>query len=88
MVRVSGFLAGGHPDACALAQPLLMSDITQLDPEFVRCYCTGVTRELAIAAVRTHGCRTVDEVKAVTGACSGCGSCRPELILLLRSLTE
>ena len=65
-----------------------MSEITQFDPEFVRCYCTSVTREQVIAAVRAHDCRTVDDVKATTGACSGCGSCRPELILLLRSLTK
>ncbi len=50
---------------------------------FERCYCTGVTRATVLAAVRTQGCRTVDEVQRATGACTGCRTCRPELERLL-----
>ncbi len=63
-----------------------MAEIVPIQPDFDRCYCTGVTRAGVVAAVRAHGCRTVEEVRERTGACSGCRSCRPELELLLREL--
>lgn len=50
---------------------------------FERCWCTGVDRELVIAAIRTHRCRTIDQVRRHSGACFGCQSCRPELEGLL-----
>jgi NAD(P)H-nitrite reductase large subunit len=50
---------------------------------FERCYCTAVTRAAVLAAVRTQGCRTVEELQRATGACTGCRTCRPELECLL-----
>ena len=63
-----------------------MAEVVPRELTFVRCYCTGVTRERALAAIRQHGCRTVDELRELTGACGGCGSCRPELVALLASV--
>jgi NAD(P)H-nitrite reductase large subunit len=54
---------------------------------FVECHCTGVSRATVIAAIAA-GCRTVEEIRRRTGACSGCGSCRPELTALLRAERE
>jgi NAD(P)H-nitrite reductase large subunit len=51
---------------------------------FELCYCTGVTRELVLAAMRSKGCRTLDELRRASGACFGCQSCRPELEQLIR----
>jgi NAD(P)H-nitrite reductase large subunit len=50
---------------------------------FERCYCTQVTRATVLEAVRTRGCRTVEELQRATGACTGCRTCRPELEGLL-----
>lgn len=61
----------------------MMADIHPREPAFIRCYCTAVTREQVLAAIRTYGCRTVDDLRERTGACSGCASCRPELQALL-----
>lgn len=64
-----------------------MTDIITNPDRFVRCYCTGVTRAQAIAAITSHHCTTVEELRAITGACGGCGSCRPELMQLIREMT-
>lgn len=63
-----------------------MADITPVDARFERCYCIGVTRSQAIAAIKAHDCTSVDELRAVTGACGGCGSCRPELKQLIHEV--
>ena len=65
-----------------------MADITPIDSRFERCYCIGVTRSQAIAAIIAHGCTTVDDLRAVTGACGGCGSCRPELKQLIQEVRD
>lgn len=65
-----------------------MTEITSNPDRFVRCYCTGVTRAQAIAAITSHHCTTVEELRALTGACGGCGSCRPELMQLIRDLAN
>ena len=62
-----------------------MAEIDQLPLEFDRCYCTGVMKDDVVAAVQ-RGCRTLDEVRSATGACSGCRSCRPELEALIKRL--
>ncbi|MFE6795536.1 nitrite reductase large subunit NirB [Paenibacillus chitinolyticus] len=41
------------------------------------CGCNGVTKGTIVEAVRTQGLKTVDEVKACTGACRSCGGCKP-----------
>lgn len=60
-----------------------MSDQRPPDP-FVECHCTGVQRAQVLAAVAA-GCRTVEDIRRRTGACGGCGSCRPELQALLEA---
>lgn len=57
------------------------------DASFERCYCTGVTREQAIAAIHA-GARSVDDLQRTTGACSGCGTCRWELEGLLAEMAK
>lgn len=63
-----------------------MADIPPVEPRFERCYCIGITRCQALAAIVEFGCTTVDELRARTGACGGCGSCRPELQQLLHEV--
>lgn len=63
-----------------------MAEIDQLPLEFDRCYCTGVMKDDVVEAVLKGGCRTLDEVRSATGACSGCRSCRPELESLIKRL--
>jgi nitrite reductase (NADH) large subunit len=63
-----------------------MAEIDQLVPEFDRCYCTGVMKDDVVEAVLKRGCRSLDEVRSSTGACSGCRSCRPELEALVQRL--
>ena len=60
-----------------------MADVIREEPRFDRCYCLNVNREQVLTAIRA-GCRSVDEIRAATGACGGCGSCRPEVAALLR----
>jgi len=61
-----------------------MSDATSGDG-FQQCHCTLVTRTQVLAAI-AGGCRSVDDLRRNTGACGGCGSCRPELEDLLRQV--
>jgi NAD(P)H-nitrite reductase large subunit len=49
-----------------------ISDATQI------CNCNGVTKAQIIEAV-LQGARTVRNVSEATRACTGCGSCRPEV---------
>lgn len=56
-------------------------------PSFQLCHCTGVRRPAVLAAIAT-GCRTVDEVRRATGACSGCSTCYPEVRQLLRECAD
>ena len=51
-------------------------------PPFHHCQCTGVRRAEVLAAI-VAGARTVDDLRRVTGACSGCSTCYPELRQLL-----
>jgi NAD(P)H-nitrite reductase large subunit len=57
-------------------------------PRFERCYCTGVVRSEAVAALRANRCRTVDELRRACGACFGCQTCRPELEQLIKEEWE
>jgi len=54
-------------------------------PSFQVCHCTGVRRAAVLAAI-AGGCRTVDELRRATGACTGCSTCYPELRQLLREV--
>ena len=66
---------------------LVRASLIPVDP-FERCWCTGVTPEQVRAAVMAGCPATVDDVRRVTGACSGCRSCRPELAAFLAGLAR
>ncbi|MCK6482182.1 MAG: (2Fe-2S)-binding protein [Planctomycetes bacterium] len=48
------------------------------------CFCFKLTEEDLRRLVRAHRCATVEDVAAVTGACRGCQTCRPDIEALLR----
>jgi bacterioferritin-associated ferredoxin/NifU-like protein involved in Fe-S cluster formation len=48
------------------------------------CICFQVPTERIREAIRARGLTTVDQVKDATKAGSGCGTCRPDLVKLLR----
>jgi NAD(P)H-nitrite reductase large subunit len=60
------------PAAVHPASPELIPDSAQI------CDCNAVSKARIIEAVLA-GARTVDVVSRVTRACTGCGSCRPEV---------
>ncbi len=60
------------PAAVHPASPELIPDSAQI------CDCNAVSKARIIEAVLA-GARTVDAVSGVTRACTGCGSCRPEV---------
>ena len=47
--------------------------------ERVVCRCLQVVEHTVITAIRTHGARTVRELKTLTGAGDGCMCCHREL---------
>ncbi len=56
------------------------------DPTIPRvCYCMKIHRNELEAAVAA-GARTVEALREATSAGTGCGTCRSELLALLREL--
>lgn len=70
----------------ASARPMTSRDLPQPGDEDSRriCYCVRVHEATLVRAIRS-GCRTVDALRDRTGAASGCGTCRFDLEVLLRS---
>lgn len=56
------------------------------DPGPVLCSCLGVGINTIVTAIETRGLLSVDEVGEALGAGTNCGSCRPEIAALLRSV--
>lgn len=56
------------------------------DPGPVLCSCFGVGVNTIIRAIETDGHLSVDSIGDALGAGTNCGSCRPEIATLLRSL--
>ncbi|HEY5410439.1 MAG TPA: (2Fe-2S)-binding protein, partial [Caulobacteraceae bacterium] len=54
-------------------------------PQVCACNAVGARR---IAAAIAQGAADVQAVGAATGAGSGCGSCRPEIVRMLRAATH
>lgn len=52
------------------------------------CYCTGVTQKRVLRAMAEQDVRTVEDIRRVTGACSGCHSCRRELEQLIDAVAD
>jgi assimilatory nitrate reductase catalytic subunit len=67
-------------------RPESTGDPEDPDPDNPRiCYCMKIHREELVAAVAA-GARTVEELRKTTTAGTGCGTCRSELLALLREL--
>lgn len=49
------------------------------------CYCMKIHREELVAAIAA-GARSVEDLREQTTAGTGCGTCRSELLALLREL--
>lgn len=52
------------------------------------CYCTGVTQKRVLRAMAEKGVREFDDVRRASGACTGCQSCRCELVALLAAVAD
>ena len=52
------------------------------------CYCTGVTQKRVLRAMAEHGVREFNDVRRVSGACTGCQSCRCELEAMLAAVAD
>lgn len=50
------------------------------------CYCTGVTQKRVLRAMADLGIREVDDIRRATGACTGCQTCRGELVALIKAV--
>ncbi len=46
------------------------------------CHCVGVRRDTLVRAI-VGGCRSIDDLRRATGACTGCSTCWPDLARLL-----
>lgn len=55
----------------------------ELPIQGVVCSCANVTREQIDSAIAANGLERVSEVARVTGAATGCGSCRPQVERIL-----
>lgn len=53
------------------------------ESEALVCRCHGVTEEAVRQAVTVGGARSVEDLVVATGAGSGCGSCKPDLVRIL-----
>jgi ferredoxin-nitrate reductase len=91
---VGAVLLGNLDEAPALRR--LVEDGGIVPPEFLEetiraappiegvvCSCAAVTREQIDAAIQAGGLERVSEVARVTGSCTGCGSCRPQIERIL-----
>ena len=52
------------------------------------CACKQVGINTINEAIQDQGCRTLDSIKACTGAGTGCGSCLPEIDAMLADAPE
>ena len=69
----------------AMVPPELLADAVRpaMPIEGVVCSCAAVTREQIDAAIAANGLERLGDVARVTGACSGCGSCRTDVERIL-----
>ena len=52
----------------------------------ILCACFRITEEALRRLIEERGCATVEDVAALTGACRGCQTCRPEIEVVLRAV--
>lgn len=57
------------------------------DPGPVICACMDVGVNTILSAIETEGLLSVDQIGAALGAGTNCGSCRPEIAMLLATRT-
>ncbi|MEQ6247604.1 molybdopterin-dependent oxidoreductase [Sulfitobacter sp. HNIBRBA3233] len=71
----------GLPDAAITGR----APVDQPDPGPILCSCFGVGVNTILAAIEERQLATVDAIGAALQAGTNCGSCRPELAVLLRA---
>lgn len=54
------------------------------DEDEIICHCYGVSKKVIVDAIQGYNLQTVDQVKKLTDACSGCGTCRFEVGELIK----
>ena len=47
------------------------------------CYCVPTTREELLQAMEKYKLKTLEEIQKVTGVCTGCQSCYPDVLEIL-----
>lgn len=52
------------------------------------CYCTGVTQQQVLRALSAQPKADIEEIRRLTGACTGCQSCWSELAALIAAVRE
>jgi len=75
----------GRPHPAAARARVLAGRAGAAEPDqgAIICSCLNVGAKRIAAAVRSHGCVSVDAIGAATGAGTSCGSCRSEIARLL-----
>jgi assimilatory nitrate reductase catalytic subunit len=77
-------LPAGDPGAMLSGKP----PVDMPNPGPVLCSCFGVGVNTILSAIETQGLLTVEAIGAALGAGTNCGSCKPELADLLRSVDQ
>ncbi len=52
------------------------------------CYCLGITQKKVLRAMSEQGITGVEDIRRMTGACTGCQSCRRELDQLVAAVAD
>lgn len=78
----------GEPLSAAARRSLLSGRLApgQVDAGPTVCACFGIGRNTLLDGIRRQGLASVDAVGDALGAGSGCGSCRPEIRVLLEQV--
>jgi NAD(P)H-nitrite reductase large subunit len=53
------------------------------DDRYLVCHCLAVDRRTVRAAIRA-GAKTVEDLQRSTGACTGCHTCYPDCLAMLK----
>lgn len=75
-------MGGGHCGSGGVARKVL--SVESMAGEEIVCGCNGVTKQMVVDAITEQGLKTVDEIKASTGATRSCGGCKPVVEQILQ----
>lgn len=62
-------------------------ELLEREPETTICFCNNVSLGKLLEAIR-NGADTLEKIKDVTRASTGCGGCEPEVIEILEAVTK